>query len=45
MIRWFANNGIAANFLMLAILAGGIYMAVFRTPLEITPALLSLIHI
>ena len=39
MIRWFANNGIAANFLMLAILAGGIYMAVFRTPLEITPAL------
>jgi multidrug efflux pump subunit AcrB len=39
MIRWFANNGIAANFLMLAILAGGIYTAVFRTPLEITPAL------
>jgi len=39
MIRWFANNGIAANFLMLAILAGGIYIAVFRTPLEITPAL------
>jgi len=39
MIRWFARNGIAANFLMLAILAGGIYMAVFRTPLEITPAL------
>ena len=39
MIRWFANNGIAANFLMLAILVGGIYTAVFRTPLEITPAL------
>lgn len=39
MIRWFARNGIAANFLMLAILAGGIYMAVFRIPLEITPAL------
>jgi len=38
-IRWFARNGIAANFLMLAILAGGIYMAVFRIPLEITPAL------
>jgi multidrug efflux pump subunit AcrB len=39
MIRWFAKNGIAANFLMLAILVGGLYMAVFRTPLEITPAL------
>ena len=39
MIRWFANNGIAANFLMLAILVGGIYTAVFRTPLEITPSL------
>lgn len=39
MIRWFAQNGIAANFLMLAILGGGLYMAAFRTPLEITPAL------
>lgn len=39
MIRWFANNGIAANFLMLAILVGGMYTAVFRTPLEITPSL------
>ncbi len=39
MIRWFARNGIAANFLMLAILAGGLYMAIFRTPLEIAPAL------
>ncbi len=39
MIPWFARNGIAADFLMLAILAGGIHMAVFRTPLEITPAL------
>ncbi|MEN9677134.1 MAG: Multidrug resistance protein MdtB [Verrucomicrobiota bacterium] len=39
MIRWFANNGIAANFLMMAILAGGIYTALYRIPLEITPAL------
>ncbi len=39
MIRWFANNGIAANFLMLAILVAGIYTAIYRIPLEITPAL------
>lgn len=39
MIRWFAQNGIAANFLMLGILVAGIYTALFRIPLEITPAL------
>ena len=39
MIRWFAQNSIAANFLMLAILGTGVYMGVFRIPLEITPAL------
>ncbi len=39
MIRWFANNGIAANFLMMAILVAGIYTAIYRVPLEITPAL------
>lgn len=39
MIRWFANNSIAANFLMLAILVGGFYTAYYRVPLEITPAL------
>ncbi|MFM7101163.1 MAG: efflux RND transporter permease subunit [Verrucomicrobiota bacterium] len=39
MIRWFAKNGIAANFLMLAILAGGLYAAFRHIPLEITPAL------
>ena len=39
MIRWFAANGIAANFLMLIILGGGIYTALFRVPLEVTPAL------
>jgi multidrug efflux pump subunit AcrB len=39
MIRWFASNGIAANFLMLAILIGGIYTGVYHVPLEVTPAL------
>jgi len=39
MIRWFAKNGIAANFLMLAILLGGLYTAFYRVPLEVTPAL------
>lgn len=39
MIRWFAQNRIAANFLMLAILGAGLYTAVYRIPLEITPAL------
>ncbi|MBM3824914.1 MAG: efflux RND transporter permease subunit [Verrucomicrobia bacterium] len=39
MIRWFAQNSIAANFLMLAILAGGIWVGLFRVPMEVTPAL------
>lgn len=39
MIRWFTVNGIAANFLMLAILGAGIYTAFYRLPLEVTPAL------
>ena len=39
MIRWFAVNGIAANFLMLAIVLAGLYTAFFRIPLEVTPAL------
>lgn len=37
MIRWFTHNGIAANFLMLAIIVGGIYTAAFRIPLEVSP--------
>lgn len=37
MIRWFATNGIAANFLMLAILIAGVYTAWFRLPLEVSP--------
>ena len=39
MIRWFAKNSIAANFLMLAILVAGTYTAVNHVPLEVTPAL------
>ena len=37
MIRWFAKNGIAANFLMLAIVVAGLYTAYYRIPLEVTP--------
>ena len=37
MIRWFTNNGIAANLLMIGILLGGIYTA-FKVPLEIIPS-------
>lgn len=37
MIRWFATNGIAANFMMLAILIGGIYTAAYHIPLEVSP--------
>ncbi len=39
MIRWFANNGIAANFLMLGILVAGGYTAMYRIPLEVSPSL------
>ena len=39
MIRWFTINGIAANFLMLGILVVGIYSAIYRIPLEVTPSL------
>ena len=38
MIRWFANNGIAANLLMLGIILGGIYSALFKVPLEVIPS-------
>ncbi|MGI9429113.1 MAG: efflux RND transporter permease subunit [Bythopirellula sp.] len=37
MIRWFTQNGIAANFLMLAILIAGAYTLFFRIPLEVSP--------
>lgn len=39
MIRWFTNNGIAANFLMLGILLAGVYTAFSRITLEVTPQL------
>ena len=39
MIRWFANNGIAANFLMVGILLAGLHAAFYRVPLEVTPTL------
>ncbi len=39
MIRWFTNNGIAANFLMVAIIVAGGYVAINHVPLEVTPAL------
>lgn len=38
MIRWFANNNIAANFLMLGILLGGLYVGLNKIPLEVQPA-------
>lgn len=37
MIRWFANNGIAANLLMFAILAAGFNAAWNKVPLEVVP--------
>ena len=39
MIRWFTQNSIAANFLMLGILVAGVYTAIYRVPLEVTPSL------
>jgi len=37
MIRWFTKNDIAANFLLAAILLGGIFTALNKVPLEVTP--------
>lgn len=37
MIRWFTVNGIAANMLMITLVAAGLYTA-FHIPLEVTPA-------
>ena len=39
LIGWFASNHVAANLLMVGILLAGIYTALFRVPLEVTPAL------
>ena len=38
MIRWFARNDIAANFLLIAVLLLGIYTAFYRVPLEVNPS-------
>ncbi|MCH7226519.1 efflux RND transporter permease subunit [Haloferula sp. A504] len=40
MIRWFARNHIAANFLMLAIMLAGVWSYMKRVPLEVQPSLL-----
>ena len=37
MIRWFARNDIASNFLLVAILLGGAFMAFNKIPLEVQP--------
>ena len=37
-IEWFARNGVAANLLMVTILALGIHAAAFRIPLEVFPS-------
>ncbi len=38
MIRWFARNDIAANFLLIGILFAGVLTAIYRIPLEVRPA-------
>ena len=38
MIRWFAINHIAANFLMAGLLLAGAFTALHRVPLEVRPA-------
>ena len=38
MIRWFTKNDIAANFLLAAILLGGVYTALNKVPLEVNPS-------
>ena len=38
MIRWFAKNDIAANFLLFGILAWGAWSAVEKVPLEVQPS-------
>jgi multidrug efflux pump subunit AcrB len=39
MIRWFARNDIAANFVMFGILLYGIWTAVEKVPLEVQPSI------
>ncbi len=37
LIEWFARNPVAANLLMLVIVAYGLYAAIFKIPLEVFP--------
>ncbi|MDA7881635.1 efflux RND transporter permease subunit [Akkermansiaceae bacterium] len=37
MIRWFTKNDIASNFLLVAILLGGVFTAFNKVPLEVQP--------
>ncbi|TAE73712.1 MAG: efflux RND transporter permease subunit [Verrucomicrobia bacterium] len=39
MIRWFARNDIAANFVMFGILLCGIWSAIEKVPLEVQPSI------
>ena len=39
MIRWFARNDIAANFVMFGILLYGIWTAIEKVPLEVQPSI------
>ncbi|MEM9016406.1 MAG: efflux RND transporter permease subunit, partial [Verrucomicrobiota bacterium] len=39
MIRWFARNDIAANFLLVGILLAGIHAAMYRIPLQVSPTM------
>jgi multidrug efflux pump subunit AcrB len=38
MLRWFARNDYAANFLLVAILVAGIYAIWFKIPTEVSPS-------
>ncbi|MBK1792202.1 efflux RND transporter permease subunit [Persicirhabdus sediminis] len=38
MIRWFAQNSYAANFLLIAVILLGAYTAYFKTPVEVSPS-------
>ena len=38
MIRWFARNSYAANFLMIAILLAGAYSVMYKIPTEVSPS-------
>ena len=38
MIRWFARNDVAANFLLIAILVLGLRAAFTQIPLEVRPS-------